>query len=84
MLSLLPDLTLGLNEYFADNVFAVVSSCRCVEVEGMVSKVIHSCDTVMLRAPRRAAASGPHSLSTSLRDHDALRRLCHSLRSHYF
>lgn len=51
MLSLLPDLTLGLNEYFAVNVFAVVSSCRCVEV--MVSKEIHSCDTVMLRAPRR-------------------------------
>lgn len=50
MLSLLPVLTLGLNEYFADNVFAVVSSCRCVEVEGMV---ILSCDTVMLRAPRR-------------------------------
>lgn len=45
MLSLLPDLTLG-NEYFADNVSAVVSSCRCVEVEGMVSKEIHSCDTV--------------------------------------
>lgn len=48
MLSLLPVLTLGLNEYFADNVLAVVSSCRCVEV-----MEIHSCDTVMLRAPRR-------------------------------
>lgn len=54
-----------------------------VVVEVMVSKEIHSCDTVMLRALRQAA-SGPHSLSTSLRDHDALRRLCHSLRSHYF
>lgn len=61
--------------------------CDGVEVEGKVSKEIHSCDTASVACYRDAASAalpGPDSLSTSLRDHDAVRRLCHSLRSHYF